>query len=714
MIVTSTMIKDADTAPSSDMRNRNLDRLLNPRSIAFIGGTRAISAWRVTRRKGFTGQLYMVNPLKPEIDGIDTYASVAGLPEAPDATYIALDPLKTIAAVEVLSARGAGGVVVFGTGFSEVGEDGARLERELLEKSGDLALIGPNCYGLINHVSDGSLWPIEYQKQDLPPCVAIISQSGNVAISLAESQRSVPLTHVVSLGNQAGIQVHDLIDHFAAQPGMRAIGIYLDGLKDIRRFHDSASRALRAGVGLVVLKAGDSEVSASIAMSHTNSLAGSRELYEALFDRVGVAWANTIPEMLETLKVFALWNMAPGDRMAFFSCSGGESSMAADFAEAAGLTMNAPNEAQKSALRAILPAYGFVSNPLDLTTAMFGKGAELSAAVEVMMRGDSDVAVLVMDFASDDIEPGNPNLRMAEGLARACKKVGKRAVVASMKPESISVAVQKRLLDMDVLPLQGLDVGLIAIASGARAAQRRTDVAECAPVPLLAAYTPGPTKILNEWDSKRLLAPFGVTAPKGRLVAADAVAAAAEEIGYPVVVKACSDRLPHKTEAGAVMLKLNDAGEVRHAVETIQANVARYDATICVDHFLVEEMVNGVVSELILGIKNDPQFGPAIVIGTGGIFVELLKDARTLLLPTDARTVARTLRGLAGAPLFSGFRGRPLGDVDAIVEVVLALARFAQENSGTVLEVDINPLFVLANGQGVRAGDALVRRVCRA
>lgn len=188
-----------------DRRRGNLERLLDPKSIAFVGGTRAISAWRVTRRKGFAGRLYMVNPLKPEIDGIATYQSVSDLPEAPDATYVALDPEKTIATAEILSARGAGGMVVFGSGFSEIGGEGAELERELIRKAGNVAVIGPNCYGLINHVTQGSLWPIDYQAQDLPPRVAIISQSGNVAINLAQNQRSVPLTHVVSLGNQAGI-----------------------------------------------------------------------------------------------------------------------------------------------------------------------------------------------------------------------------------------------------------------------------------------------------------------------------------------------------------------------------------------------------------------------------------------------------------------------------------------------------------------------------
>lgn len=699
------------TSDRDDRHRRNLERLLNPRSIAFVGGTRAISAWRVTRRKGFSGALYMVNPLKPEIDAIATYQSVSDLPVAPDATYVALDPAKTIATAELLSARGAGGMVVFGSGFSEVGEEGARLERELVRKAGDIALIGPNCYGLINHVTQGSMWPIDYQAQQLPSRVAIISQSGNVAINLAQNQRSLPLTHVVSLGNQAGIQVHDLIDHFAGQPDMRAIGLYLDGLKDIPRFHDAALRALRAGVAVVVLKAGDSKVSAGIAMSHTNSLAGSRELYEALFERVGVTWVRTIPDLLETLKVFATWDMAPGSKLALFSCSGGESSMAADFANAAGLEMAQPDEAQTVALKRILPPYGFVSNPLDLTTALFGKGQELGACVEVLMRGTSDIGVLVMDFAADSVEPGSPNLNMVEGLAHACKAAGKRAAVASMKPESISVSVQQRLLEMDVLPLQGLDGALRAIAAGASTARRRREIGDTTVPPLLAPYAVEGAKILDEWESKALLAAYGISSPKGRLVEQDEVVAAAEEIGYPVVVKACSPLLPHKTEAGAVMLTLANADEVRRAAQTIRANVAAYDPTIEVNRFLVEEMIGGAVAELILGIKSDPQFGPAVIVGTGGIFVELLRDARTLLLPTNRLTVMQAILGLSGAPLFTGFRGRQAGDIDAIVDAVMGLARLVEEGDGSIAEADINPLFVLPEGRGVSAGDALVRRL---
>lgn len=711
MSVMDTVLAEKPHAAADDaaLRRRNLERLLAPRSIAFVGGTRAISAWRVTRRKKFDGRLYMVNPMQAEIDGIATYASVADLPEAPDATYVALDPRKTIATVKVLVERGAGGIVAFGSGFSETGAEGARLEQELAEAAGSLALVGPNCYGIINHVSNGSLWPIDYPAQDLTPSVAIISQSGNVAINLCQNQRSVPLTHVVSLGNQAGIQVHDLIDHFAAQTGIRAIGVYLDGLKDVGKFHDAALRALAAGVAVVVLKAGESEISAGLAMSHTNSLAGSRAMYQALFERTGVTWVRTIPELLETLKVFAHWQIAPEEKVAFFSCSGGESSMAADFADAAGLEMIQPDAGQAAALQAILPAYGSVSNPLDLTTALFGKGKELGDAVEALMRGPSDIGILVMDFAGDDIEPGSPSLNMAEGLARACKATGKRAAIGTMKPESMPVAVQRRLLDLKILPLQGLEVGLAAIASRAQTGRRRAEVIARTPEPLLHGGTGEDQELLDEWRSKRMLASYGVPVPRGRLVRPSEVAATAEVFAFPVVIKACSSGLPHKTEAGAVVLNVSGAAMARDAVERIQANVAAYDPTIDADSFIVEEMISGAVSELIVGIKKDPQFGLAIVVGTGGIFVELLGDAATLLLPTDRESVLKAVRGLAGAPLFSGFRGRARGDIDAIADAVLGVARFAADNAATILEADINPLFVLPEGRGVMAGDALIR-----
>lgn len=687
----------------------NLDRLLDPRSIAFVGGTRAISAWRVTRAKGFAGRVYMVNPFKDEIDGVATYASLTDLPEAPDAAYVALDPRKTIDNVRLLAAMGAGGVAVFGAGFSEVGADGEELERQLLAAAGDLALVGPNCYGIVNHVSNGSLWPIDYAAQTLAPNVAFISQSGNIAINVCQNERGVALSHLVSLGNQAGIQVHDLVGHFSRDPGIRAIGVYLDGLKDVPAFHEACLDALARGVAVVVLKAGNSEISAEMAMSHTNSLAGSRAMYEALFARTGVSWVRTIPEMLETLKLFSDWPDTAGDRAAFFSCSGGECGMAADFADEAGLELVQPDADQTRRLREVLPDFGGVSNPLDMTTALFGKREEVERAVRIMMDGPSETAILVMDFSGDALAPGSAPEQMAQGLAAACRATGKRAAIATMKPESLTPSIQHSLRDMGILPIQGLDTGCRAIAHGARVAARRAEIIAARPGPLLrGAEAAAPARLLDEAESKALLAAAGVPVPRGHVLrVGDDIAA--PDLSGPVAVKACTAALPHKTEAGAVVLNVEGAQAIARAVSQIRANVAAYDASIAVERVLVEEMVRGAVAELIAGIKNDPQFGLAIVVGTGGIFVELLKDAATLLLPTDRATVARAVRGLAGAPLFSGFRGARQGDVDAIVDAVMALADFAAANAGAVVEADINPLFVLPQGQGVCAGDALVR-----
>lgn len=687
----------------------NLDRLLDPRSIAFVGGTRAISAWRVTRAKGFAGRLYMVNPFKDEIDGVATYASLDDLPEAPDAAYVALDPRKTIDTVGLLREMGAGGVAVFGAGFSEVGAAGEELERQLLAAAGDLALVGPNCYGIVNHVSNGSLWPIDYPRQKLAPNVAFISQSGNIAINVCQNERGVALSHLVSLGNQAGIQVHDLVGHFSRDPGIRAIGIYLDGLKDVPAFHEACLDAAARGVAVVVLKAGNSEISAGMAMSHTNSLAGSRAMYEALFGRVGVSWVRTIPEMLETLKLFSSWPDPSGNRVALFSCSGGECGMAADFADEAGLALVQPDADQARRLREVLPDFGGVSNPLDMTTTLFGRREEVEKAARIMMEGPSDTAILVMDFAGGELVPGSAPEQMAQGLAAACRATGKRAAIATMKPESLSPAIQQSLRDMGVLPIQGLDTGCLAIAHGARVAARRAEIAAARPAPLLrGAAAAAPGRVLDEAQSKALLAEAGIAIPRGHVLAAGEDIAALDLSG-PVVVKACTAALPHKTEAGGVVLNVEGAEAITAAVARIGANVAAYDGSIAVERVLVEEMVRGAVAELIVGIKNDPQFGLAIVVGTGGIFVELLKDAATLLLPTDRAAVETAVRGLAGAPLFTGFRGRRPGDVGALVDAVMALAGFAARNAGALVEADINPLFVLPEGQGVRAGDALLR-----
>jgi acyl-CoA synthetase (NDP forming) len=689
---------------------RNLRRLLNPTSIAYIGGARSVAAFRLSRKNGFAGRSYLVNPRHPEIDGEPCFPSVAALPEAPDAAFLVVDAETTIETVKALAARGAGAAVCFASGFAETGAEGAAREERLVAAAGDMALIGPNCYGIVNYLNGGSMWPTEYPRQALPPTVAIISQSGMVSISLTQNLRAVPLTHVISLGNQAGVQIDELIEYYAETSVVSAIGIFLEGLHDVAQFHDACLKALRQGIAVVVLKAGRSEISAEIAKSHTNSLAGSAELYGALFERLGIYWARSIPEMLEALKLFATWRRPAGDRVAFFSTSGGESSMAADFAEAAGLVLPQPEGDTRTALAALLPEYGAVSNPLDFTTALWGDGEALRELIITACRRDIDKAVLVLDFPRPEFGISDSMRSMMNGVCAAREATGVETAIASMKPESFPESEMISLIRAGVLPIQGLELGCQVIAAAARQATRRAAAEAGLIAPLAAtAWAAGSDVLLSERESKSILAKAGVPVPRGDETSLAAAGEAAERLGFPVVVKASSRALPHKTEAGAVALDLRSSGDVAAAVSRMRDKIAIFDRNIAFERVLVEKMVKDAVAELFIGVKRDAAFGLALVIGSGGVLVELVRDTVTLLLPTTRAEVETAIRRLAGFRLMAGFRNRPRGDVEALVAATLAVAEFAARHADRLIELDINPLFVRPLGHGVVAADALLR-----
>jgi acyl-CoA synthetase (NDP forming) len=684
-----------------------LERLLAPRNLAFIGGARAVSAFQICRGKGFAGRAFMVNPNLADVDGEPCYADLSALPIAPDAAFIAVSAEKSIETVATLARMGAGAAVCFASGFAETDATGAEREKRLLAAAGDLALIGPNCFGVINYVNHGSLWPLDYPVPELPPDIAIISQSGNVAIDLAQNRRSVAFSHVISLGNQAGVQIHDLIDYYVEEGRVRAIGIFLEGLHDVACFHDACLEALRRNVAIVVLKAGRSEVSAKIARSHTNSLSGSQELYGDLFRRLGISWVHSIPEMLEALRLHSVWKQG-GRRIAFFSASGGEASMAADFAAAAGLVVPQPDAEATKELAALMPSFASVSNPLDVTTAFYGKNAELADLIAIAARCDIDKAILLLDPAKADGEVVPGLAPMMAGLIDAGARTGVEVAIGSMKPESIPETVQREMMSRGVLPLQGIDLGCLVVAGAADRAERQVQAHAIAPL-AVAALRRGEDVLLSEWEAKQVLVRHRVGAPPGVVAHPSRAVEAAATLRYPLALKASSRALPHKTEAGGVALRLHNAEEVAAAAERIVRNVASHDPLVAIDEVLIEEMVEDAVAEFFVGVKRDEGFGLALVLGSGGILVELLKDVVTLLLPASRGDIEAAIRRTGAFRLMDGFRGRPKGDLAALIDTVVGIVRFAEAHADRLVELDINPLFVRPLGSGVVAADALLR-----
>lgn len=678
--------------------SRKLSRFLSPKSIVIVGGKEASRVVRQCDLLGFPGEIWVVNPNREEIEGRKCFKGLDELPGVPDAAFIAIPRDRTIEAVRTLKVMGGGGAVCYASGFSEIGDDGARHQDELVAAADGMPIIGPNCYGCINALERLALWPDNHGLEPLEQGAAIITQSGNMGINFTMSRRGVPLACLLSLGNQAQIKVTDCIEALLDDDRIRVIGLHIEGVDDAARFSKAARRALEKGIPLVAFKSGRSEKGAKATVSHTSTLAGSDTLYDALFERYGIARVDSISAFLETLKFLSVIGPLPGNTIASLSCSGGEASMMADRAEGTGLVFPDLEPAHAARVSATLHDYVDVTNPLDYHTFIWGDRPGTEATFGAMLSGGFDVTMLLLDF------PNNESAQLKEWnmtldvFCEAAKANGVNGAILATMPEGMRQDTAQALVTRGIAPMVGVDDTLTAIAAAARigAKQKQTP-----PAPLkLAKGSSAPSATRDEWQSKRLLSDAGVPIPNGALTTPAKAARIAREIGFPVVLKAVGAELTHKTELGGVRLNLTSAAQVKQAAGEL--------ATLSSD-LLVEQMVDGAVAELIIGIARDDQFGPHLVIGAGGVFVEIMQDAKTLLLPTTKADIRRAILGLKSAPLLHGYRGRPKADVTAAVNAAWAVARFALAHWNTIIELDINPLIVCEKGKGAIAADALIR-----
>ncbi|KPA91145.1 acyl-CoA synthetase (NDP forming) [Pseudomonas asplenii] len=688
----------------------NLKRLLAPRHLAFVGGRSMARALKRCAEGGFQGPMWLVNPQHASLDGIPCVASVAELPCAPDAVFIATHRELSLACVAELAARGAGGAICYASGFAETGAEGQALQAQLLQAAGEMALLGPNCYGLLDYLHNVALWPVAHGGKTVEKGVAVLTQSGNFAYNLSMSDRSLPLAYLASVGNQAQLGVAELMDVLLDEPRVTAIGLHLEGLKNVPGFARAACKALEKGIPVIALKTGVSQIGAELALSHTSSLAGSDALYDSLFDRLGVIRVSGPVSFMETLKAAACGNLPMGPSLTGLACSGGDAGLIADYAERNGLKLPKLDAGQRAELAQVLPGYANLVNPLDFTTAIWGDRDALERMLDTALRTPADAALLVLDYPAEFTGERQECDLLLELYCQALERHGRTGFVASAFPELLPASARERLHAHGVAALQGVEDGLAAWARIAHYRSRREGLladGQAALVPICPPATAGSGHLLDEWQSKQALRPFGLPLPQARIGHPQQALLEAGSLGYPLVLKVVSAELPHKTEAGGVALNLQDEVALASALQTMRERLARHAPQVRFEQVLLERMAAPPLAELIVGVKREPGFGLALVIGAGGILVELLKDSRSLLLPTTDQAIEQALLGLRCAPLLSGFRGGPAVPLPALVAAIRAVADYACENAGQLLELDVNPLLV--NAEGALAVDALIR-----
>jgi acyl-CoA synthetase (NDP forming) len=458
-------------------RRHRLSRLLAPRHIAFIGGRSLAPAIRNCEALGYDGEIWVVNPHYEDLADRPCYPSIANLPKPPDAAFVGVGRELTVDVVRQLAERRTGGCVCYAAGFAELGADGRALQDELVAAAGGMPLVGPNCYGLLNYVDGVAMWPGLHGGDRVERGVALIAQSGNISLNATMADRSLPLSHVMSIGNQAVLGLGDYIDALVDDPRVTAIGIYVEGIDEVAGFSRAVLRALRHGIPLVALKVGRSDLAAQIALSHTGSLARPDDLYRALFSRLGVAQVDSLPDMLETLKLLSAWGGGMAGRaLGVLAASGGDAALVADLASPRGLQFPAFDAARATDLHKQLGDLVTIANPLDYNNAAWGRRAEMEACFTTVMEQGFDAVLLVIDYPRAGSGDADPWDAAVNAFITAHERTGRRAAVVSTLAESLPRAVRERMLVAGVVPLQGLREAVSALEAAAWYAERRRDI----------------------------------------------------------------------------------------------------------------------------------------------------------------------------------------------------------------------------------------------
>jgi len=688
-----------------------ISRLLKPRSVAVIGASADASktAGRPVSylvKHGYAGDIYPINPKVERIGDLACYKDVDSLPVAPDVGIVLLGAERAHLAVRDLAARGTAAAIVLASGYTETGEEGARRQQQLIEAAGSMRILGPNTIGLVNLTDSIVLSATGALEMDHFPVggIGVVSQSGGIlgALLSRAAARGVGLSKLVSTSNEVDLELSDFIDHLADDEATKVIALYIETVRDPAKFRAACLKAARNGKPVVAFKIGRSEAGAKAAVSHTGALAGADRMYDALFKQLGVIRAQSFADLLDVPAALATARRLRGKRVAILTSTGGAGTLVSDDLGMAGFDTPAPDAATAAALRALQTGDHAVldRNPIDVTLAGL-KPELLRSAINVLLQSKSYDALTII--------VGSSGLAMPELMAGAiqdCLPNSDKPVIAFVSPHAPEVGAL--LTQRGVPAFAAPESCTAALVAMLKVGQFKEPV-EAASIAANVAVDDLTSGSLDEAQAKQLFNRFGVSCAPERIVTTPAQAeAAARELGGRVVLKILSSKITHKTEVGGVAVNLTP--ETVGARLTAMAADVEARAGVRPDRFLVQEMV-GAGTELILGMHRDA-LGTAILLGMGGVTAELFKDTTMRLLPPDgglSRTEAMAMaQELKTWPLLDGFRGRPKADVDALVTAIVAFSEMAAQLGDRLIEAEANPVFVLPQGQGVRAADGVV------
>ncbi len=707
-------------------RQNDLETFLYPQSIAVIGASQnplkpnGIPLYLFSMFS-YEGDLYPVNPKYDNVGGLKCYPSILNVEAPIDLAIIGVAAAQVMEVLRECAEKQVKAVIIFTSGFAETGEEGRAIQeemREVSEESG-MRILGPNCLGILNYYN-GNMSSFFYnQKQsDLvyPNKLSFITQSGGLGGIIYQMviQLSIGFNYFVSTGNEADLSFAEVLNHLVKRDEVSIVAGYLEGLQgDGKLFREACRYALENKKMITMLKVGRTSSGAAAAASHTGAMVGEDRVYEGLFKQYGVPRADDVEQMNALIALYATGRYPGGKKMAVITISGGGGVVVADKCPQYGLEVVTLTEQTQLNLRKFFPAFGAVGNPVDLTAQLFTDTELFERALRLVMQDPKiDVGGFFYNLEMPDPEA-------TEKIIKAYNETEKPLVVFTWPTgQEYAQEAKDRLLQAGVPVIEHIPSGLWAISSLAEWMQKSKESQE------LPVYTPGRERekalsllyekpfgkcnAMTEWRSKLVLDAYGIPVTREKLVttAAEAVQAA-EEIGYPVVLKIMSPDLLHKTDIGGVALNISDQAGVEETFHELVKRAVKNNLDVRLEGVLVQEMLKPGL-EVIVGVKDDPIFGATITLGLGGVFVEVFKDLATRAVPLREEDARSMINELKSKSLLYGFRGGVPKDVDALVAALMKMSRLCFELEGSIDEIDINPLIIYEEGNGLIAADALI------
>lgn len=690
----------------------DISKLLRPRAVAVVGaseksGFGGDTCRNILENQTDTSHVYPVNPKKETVFGKKCYPTLADLPEEIDLVILCTSQKTIVDFLKQAKAKGAGAAVVYASGYSEVGTaEGKAFEKELVDaaKALDMVVMGPNCAGYINFGDDIFSFAFIGDYKGKKGNIGFVSQSGQFCIDMMKSAE-MKYSFAISAGNSAMVQMEDYLNFLIDDSNTKVIALYLEGVKNPHKFEACLQKAMEKKKPVVILKAGRSPKGQATAASHTGSMAGSDKTYDAVFEKFGVIRADDMQDLRSTASLLATLRVLPKKPAFSAMClSGGETAVSADTGFLHGIEYPDFSEATLKKLNDMLPDFATPRNPLDMTAALCYDADAFASGITTVMSDPSIEMGLVGLTISDKVTVSNDI--MFEGIRRAFEQIPDKPLAVMSFMEA---ARNKELVER----FQNAGIPVLPTTKyGFRALQHLQDfishdtIKREARLAIPEVHSAN-TRALSEYESKKLLADNGVPVDLGYIAKTKAeVKEYAEKIGYPLVMKVESNDILHKSDVGGVMLNIKSLEQAEEAYDKILANAAQHAPNAKINGILMQKMLKAG-TEMIIGLNSDPQFGPMLLVGMGGVFVEVFKDAALYPVPLNHDEALHMLQSLKSFKLLNGYRGNPPADIEALTDMMVKISDFAYRKKDTLKELDMNPLFVYPKGEGVAIADAL-------